>query len=95
MERLAQRAAECGPREVVVRGATTVGVLGDGMWSEIDIRRGDAVDSIGAGDAFNAGYIAARLRGGTIDAALRSGARCGAAVTTSVSDTGGFPRTCD
>jgi 2-dehydro-3-deoxygluconokinase len=92
MEALARRAAECGPREVVVRGATAVGVLADGVWTEVEIRRGPALDPIGAGDAFNAGYIAARLRGGTVDAALRSGARCGAAVTTSASDTDGFPR---
>src|SRR2546426_5061921 len=47
----------------------------------------------GAGDAFNAGYIAVRLRGGSIEDALRAGAHCGAAVTTAVSDTSGFPRT--
>jgi 2-dehydro-3-deoxygluconokinase len=91
-EALAQRAASRGPREVVVRGATTVGALADGSWSELDIRRGAAVDPIGAGDAFNAGYIAARLSGWTVDAALRAGARCGAAVTSAPSDTAGFPR---
>ena len=46
-----------------------------------------------AGDAFNAGYIAVRLRGGTIADAIRAGARCGAAVAASMSDTAGFPRT--
>lgn len=92
-EALARRAAAHGPREVVVRGADSIGVLADGTWSELGIRRDAAVDPIGAGDAFNAGYVGARLGGGTIDDALRSGARCGAAVTTSVSDTAGFPRT--
>ena len=58
-----------------------------------DIRRDDAVDPIGAGDAFNAGYIAVRLRGGTIADAIRAGARCAAAVAASMSDTAGFPRT--
>jgi len=53
------------------------------------------VDPIGAGDAFNAGYIAVRLRGGSIDDALRAGARCGAAVTTAMSDTEAFPRSLD
>jgi sugar/nucleoside kinase (ribokinase family) len=77
---------------VVVRGAETIGVLAGGSWTSIDIRRDAAVDPIGAGDAFNAGYIAFRIRGGTIDAALRFGARCGAAVTTSLSDTDGFPK---
>jgi 2-dehydro-3-deoxygluconokinase len=91
-EALARLAAACGPREVVVRGAATIGALAGGVWCEIDIRRDAAVDPIGAGDAFNAGYIAVRLRGGTVDSALRAGARCGAAVTTAVSDTGAFPR---
>jgi 2-dehydro-3-deoxygluconokinase len=91
-EPLARRAAALGPREVVVRGGDTVGVLADGSWSEIDIRRGAAVDPIGAGDAFNAGYIAIRLRGGSVRDALGAGIRCGAAVTTAVSDTSAFPR---
>jgi 2-dehydro-3-deoxygluconokinase len=80
-------------REVVVRGPSTIGVrAADGAWRVLDIQRGDAVDPIGAGDAFNAGYIAVRLRNGTVDEALRAGARCGAAVTSAVSDTSGFPR---
>ena len=91
-EALARRATAHGPREVVVRSATTIGALADGSWTARDIRRGAAVDPIGAGDAFNAGYIATRLRGGTVDAALRAGARCGAAVTNAMSDTAGFPR---
>jgi 2-dehydro-3-deoxygluconokinase len=89
---LARLASALGPREVVVRSAESIGVLAGGSWTSIDIRREAAVDAIGAGDAFNAGYIAVRIGGGTIDAALRAGARCGAAVTTSVSDTAGFPR---
>jgi 2-dehydro-3-deoxygluconokinase len=91
-EVLARRAAALGPREVVVRSETMVGALAGREWHEIEIRRDTAVDSIGAGDAFNAGYIAARLRDAAIEDALRAGARCGAAVTTSVSDTAGFPR---
>lgn len=91
---LARRAAARGPSEVVVRGASAVGALDrDGGWRALDIRRDAAVDPIGAGDAFNAGYIAVRLRGGSIDEALAAGARCGAAVTTAVSDTSAFPRT--
>jgi 2-dehydro-3-deoxygluconokinase len=91
-ETLARRTVALGPKEVVVRGDQTVGALADGAWQQIDIRRGDAVDPIGAGDAFNAGYIAVRLRGGSIADALRAGVHCGTAVTTAVSDTAGFPR---
>jgi 2-dehydro-3-deoxygluconokinase len=93
---LARRASARGPREIVVRGSAIVGALdADGAWYELDVRRDLAVDPIGAGDAFNAGYIAVRLRGGTIDEALRAGAQCGAAVTTAVSDTAAFPRRLD
>jgi 2-dehydro-3-deoxygluconokinase len=92
-EALARRAADRGPREVVVRDAATIGALADGVWRTLDIRRDGAVDPIGAGDAFNAGYIAVRLRGGSVEDALRNGARCGAAVTTAMSDTAAFPRT--
>ncbi len=91
-EAIARAAAALGPREVVVRSASTIGALVDGTWHELDIRRDAAVDPIGAGDAFNAGYIAVRLRGGAVDQALRAGATCGAAVTTAVSDTAAFPR---
>ena len=90
---LARLAARLGPREVVVRSTASIGALADGVWTELDIRRDAAVDPIGAGDAFNAGYIAVRLGGGTIKAALRAGAHCGAAVTTALSDTSAFPRT--
>jgi hypothetical protein len=69
-EALAVLAAKLGPREVVVRGAMVIGALA----------AGDAVDPVGAGDAFNAGYIAVRLRGGSIDEALKAGVHCGAAV---------------
>jgi 2-dehydro-3-deoxygluconokinase len=93
-EALARRVADGGPREVVVRGAAAIGALAaDGSWRTLDIRRHAAIDPIGAGDAFNAGYLAIRLRGGTVDEALRAGSRCGAAVATAVSDTSAFPRT--
>ncbi|HJZ74320.1 MAG TPA: PfkB family carbohydrate kinase [Vicinamibacterales bacterium] len=64
----------------------------DGGLHAIPISRDEAVDPIGASDAFNAGYIAVRLRGGSIEEALRAGARCGQAVTTAPSDTAAFPR---
>jgi 2-dehydro-3-deoxygluconokinase len=92
VEALARAATALGPREVVVRGPATIGALVDGEWHQLAIHRGAAVDPIGAGDAFNAGYIAARLRGMAVDDALKTGVRCGAAVTTAVSDTSAFPR---
>jgi 2-dehydro-3-deoxygluconokinase len=89
---LARAASALGPREIVIRGAAAIGALADGLWYEIDIRREKATDPIGAGDAFNAGYVATRLRGGGVEDAMRAGAACGAAVTTAISDTATFPR---
>src|SRR5262249_17265931 len=80
------------PREVVIRGVTVVGTLANGSWHQAPIERGAVVDAIGAGDAFNAGYISARLRGQSIDDALQLAITCGAAVTATASDTANFPR---
>jgi sugar/nucleoside kinase (ribokinase family) len=46
------------------------------------------LDPVGAGDAFNAGYLAARLSGGSVEDALGQGARCGAEVASTIGDTG-------
>jgi 2-dehydro-3-deoxygluconokinase len=88
---LARRCATRGPREVVVRSGAELGVLCEGLWTVIDTRRDAAVDSVGAGDAFNAGYLAVRLAGGTPRDALTTGAQCGAAVAMRLGDTAGFP----
>jgi 2-dehydro-3-deoxygluconokinase len=91
---LAKRVAERGPREVVVkmgpRGACALGE--DGTWVEHAPEPGPDVDPVGAGDAFDAGYLAARLAGRSIADALAEGARCGAAVAATIGDTEGFPR---
>ncbi len=50
-----------------------------------------AVDPVGAGDAFCAGFIAARLDGLDVGAALRWGVACGAAVVSVDGDIDGLP----
>ena len=93
LESLARRCAARGPGEIVVRGTGALGALqATGEWIEADIQRSHAVDAVGAGDAFNAGYLAVRLRGGPVADALRAGIRCGTAVAMSLGDTAGFPR---
>jgi sugar/nucleoside kinase (ribokinase family) len=47
---------------------------------------------MGAGDAFNAGYISYCLLEKQIDEALRFAVHCGRAVAISPGDTAGFPR---
>src|SRR5262249_10604680 len=49
------------------------------------------VDPIGAGDAFCAGFIAARLERLDVEAALRWGAACAAACVAVEGDVDGFP----
>jgi 2-dehydro-3-deoxygluconokinase len=89
---LAERVLALGPREVVVKSRER-GLLGldraTGWHSHVPDWRAD-VDPVGAGDAFNAGYIATRLRGGSIMDALRRGSQCGAAVAGAVGDTAGW-----
>jgi 2-dehydro-3-deoxygluconokinase len=49
------------------------------------------VDPVGAGDAFCAGFIAARLEGGDLATALRTANACGAAAVAAVGDLSGIP----
>ena len=90
---LARRCRALGPREVVVkRGPQGAAALDErGGWHELPGDTQTDVDPVGAGDAFNAGYLAARLSGLDPPEALGEGARCGAAVATVVGDTEGFP----
>jgi 2-dehydro-3-deoxygluconokinase len=93
LEDLARRCQELGPREVVIkRGAAGATALDrNGTWHDHAPSPTPDVDPIGAGDAFNAGYIAARLQEEPVEAALRKGAVCGAAVASSIGDVDGFP----
>ena len=51
----------------------------------------DIVEPVGAGDAFAAGYLAARLTGGPVPGALRQGHVLAAAALTATSDQGRAP----
>jgi 2-dehydro-3-deoxygluconokinase len=50
-----------------------------------------AVDVVGAGDAFTAGYLDALLDGASLTAALRRGNACGAIAVSAVGDATGLP----
>lgn len=52
---------------------------------------GAVVDPVGAGDAFCAGFIAARLEGAALSDALDAGNACGAAAAAAVGDQTGLP----
>ena len=89
-ETLARGCAFLGPREVIVRdGGGAVGALdADGSWIEHRHARVADVDPVGAGDAFDAAYLAARLGGADVATSLAAGADAGGLVAASVGDTG-------
>jgi 2-dehydro-3-deoxygluconokinase len=77
---------------VVKLGREGAGAMDEaGRWVEHPGTPVPDVDPVGAGDAFNAGYLAVRLAGGSPAEALAEGARCGAAVASTIGDTEGFP----
>lgn len=90
---LTDRAHALGAQEVVLKRGEQGAAASDGSGEWIEHRPPpyDDVDPVGAGDAFNAGYLAARLAGRPPGEALEQGARCGAAVATTVGDHAGFP----
>ena len=86
-------AAAHGPREVVLtQGAAGASSLVDGVLLSVEAHRVTAVDVVGAGDAFVAGYLAARLEGREPLERLRAGAVVGAFAVGSRGDWEGLPR---
>lgn len=72
----ATRAAERGASVVVTHGADgSSAVDADGRWTDVAGEPVDVVDTNGAGDAFFAGFLVARLAGGDLTASLEAGAR--------------------
>jgi len=89
---LAERCHALGAREVVLkRGAEGAAVSDGSGWIEHRPLPLEDADPVGAGDAFNAGYLAARLSGRPPAGALEQAARCGAAVATTIGDHACFP----
>lgn len=75
----ARALAGLGPAEVVVKlGADGAFALRDGCRVDQPVVPVTVVDTVGAGDAFVAGYLAELVAGGTVEERLRVGAATGA-----------------
>lgn len=90
---LARAISDLGPREVIIkRGGLGAVALVDGVSltrKAITIR---AVDTVGAGDAFVAGYLSERLAGFAAPERLATAVRMGAFACLSHGDWEGYPR---
>ena len=77
---VAQDLAELLGAEVVVKlGADGAVAWSRGTAAQVRAQHVSIVDSVGAGDAFGAGYLAARLGGESLQQCLASGSRLAAA----------------
>lgn len=86
-EDLAARLAALGPREVVIkRGAHGAVALVDGVVHRRAALPVAVVDTVGAGDAFVAGYLAELVRGASPERRLDVGTQAGAAACASPGD---------
>lgn len=85
-----------GVREVVVkRGAAGAGVhTSDGRW-EVPAIPVTSIDTVGAGDAFTAGYLSALLDGEDVAGRLQRGALAGAFAVSTAGDWEGLPSTAE
>jgi 2-dehydro-3-deoxygluconokinase len=91
-EDLARRIAALGPREVVVKlGEHGALSLRDGVIERRAAIPVDVIDTVGAGDAFVAGYLAELIAGRPLCERLDTGVRAGAAACTHPGDWEGSP----
>ena len=91
-EPLMRSLAEAGPRHVVRKGDGDYSVaLVQGGFHEVGLYSVDAIDTIGAGDAFAAGYLDAVLAGRKPDEALNAGNAMGALCVMGLGDYESLP----
>jgi ribokinase len=103
VEAAARWLAAQGPTVVVKRGADGALAVGGGADRAVPSEAGDRdvvrvaappvdpVDATGAGDSFDAGFLAARLAGDDLAGALALGCACGALSTRAAGGTAGQP----
>jgi sugar/nucleoside kinase (ribokinase family) len=90
--KILRRLASAGARRVALkRGPEGAALLWDGEILEVEPCPVTAIDTTGAGDCFNAGFLHFWLRGASPLTCLRAGNFCGAASTEAYGGVRGFP----
>jgi sugar/nucleoside kinase (ribokinase family) len=84
-----RRSPGCVVIRLGARGSVAVGAAGEARARAPQVR---ALDTTGAGDAFNAGFLTARLRGAGLERALGQGNRVGAHSVQRAGGIAGLPR---
>ena len=64
----------------------------DGKLYKVESYKVQAIDTTGAGDSFNAGFVYGFLKGKSIEEALRCGNACGGLSVTALGGNTGFPK---
>ncbi|WP_190812870.1 sugar kinase [Saccharopolyspora pogona] len=91
-EQQARALTHLGPHQAVIKlGARGAVAAFDDTVTTVPAHPVQAVDPVGAGDAFVAGYLAEHLRGCQPQAALTTAAYCGAFVVQMLGDWEGMP----
>lgn len=87
-------AAELGAKIIVLKRSEQPALaLAGGQRYEVPAEKAERViDPVGAGDGFDAGFLAGQLRGWGIEESLRLGAHVGAASVAALGDYAGYPR---
>jgi 2-dehydro-3-deoxygluconokinase len=93
-QQLLEMAASLGPAVVVLKRAErgALALAGGQRYEAPAVPVERVIDPVGAGDGFDAGFLAGLLRGDDTPAALALGARVGAASVAALGDYAGYPR---
>lgn len=91
VDRAMRKLASHGQVVVVKLGAQGAVALGPGGIAKSSSVKVDAIDTTGAGDAFNGGFLHAWMNGADLLSCLRAGNACGALSTTKPGGNAGVP----
>jgi sugar/nucleoside kinase (ribokinase family) len=90
VQHAARELAKLARVAVVKLGARGALLSTDGKQFHVPAVKARIVDTTGAGDSFDAGFLACYLKGGSIEASARAGAVAGARAVSAVGGTGAF-----